>query len=56
MAHPEGEGEGSRARAGWANALTWWLAMVSMGLAVYVAMRNFAPAPEAGPVVRPTAT
>ncbi len=56
MAYPEGEGEKSRRRAGWAKALTWWLALVSMGLAVYVVMKNFSPAPLTGPVVRPTAT
>ncbi|HMI88496.1 MAG TPA: DUF4230 domain-containing protein [Polyangiaceae bacterium] len=56
MAYPEGDGERSRARAGWAKALTWWLALVSMGLAIYVAMKHFSPGAVAGPVVRPTAT
>src|SRR5256885_15388509 len=56
MAYPESDGERSRARAGWAKALTWWLALVSLGLGVYVAMNNFAPGPAAGPIVRPTAT
>jgi Protein of unknown function (DUF4230) len=56
MAYPESEGERSRARAGWVKALTWWLALVSMGLAVYVAMKSFSPAPIAGPVLRPTGT
>jgi len=54
MVYPEREGE--RSHAGWAKALTWWLAIVSMGLALYVAMKTFAPAGPAGPVVRPTAT
>lgn len=56
MAYPEGEGERSRARAGWVKALTWWLALVSIGLAAYVAMKSFSPEKVAGPVVRPTAT
>ncbi|HMJ51458.1 MAG TPA: DUF4230 domain-containing protein [Polyangiaceae bacterium] len=56
MAYPEGEGERSRARAGWAKALTWWLAVVSLGLGGYVAMTSFSPGPGVGPVVRPTGT
>ena len=55
MAYPEGEGERSRARAGWA---TWapWLALAIMGLALYGMMKMMSPAPSAGPVVRPTGT
>ena len=56
MAYPEGEGERSRERAWWVKALTWWLALLSMGLAVYVAMKSFSPAAVGGPVVRPTGT
>jgi hypothetical protein len=43
-------------RAGWAKALTWWLALVSIGVAVYFAAKSFSPAPPTGPVMRPTAT
>ena len=56
MAYPEGEGERSRAPVGWAKALSWWLVLVSIGLALYVAIKSFSPAPAAGPVVRPTGT
>jgi hypothetical protein len=56
MAYPEGEGERSRPRAGWAKALTWWLAVVGLGLGGYVAMTSFSSAPGVGPVVRPTGT
>lgn len=56
MAYPEGEGERSRASVGWGKALSWWFALVAIGLALYVAMRNFAPSPATGPVVRPTGT
>jgi hypothetical protein len=54
MAYPEGER--SRAAGGWGKALTWWVALVGIGLAVYGAMKSFAPAPAAGPVIRPTGT
>jgi len=56
MAYREGEGERSRAPAGWAKALTWWIALVGVGVVLYVAMKNVTPAPAAGPVVRPTGT
>jgi hypothetical protein len=56
MAYPEGEGERSRAHAGWVKALALWLGLVSVGIAVYVGTKSFAPAPPAGPVLRPTGT
>jgi hypothetical protein len=56
MAYPGGEGERSRAPVGWGKAFSWWLVLVSIGLALYVAMKSFSPAPAAGPVVRPTGT
>ena len=56
MAYPEGEGERSRAPVVWGKALTWWVALVGIGLALYAAMKSFAPAPVAGPIVRPTGT
>ena len=56
MVYPEGEGERSQARAGWAKALSWWLVLVGMGLGLYLAVKTYSPDAPAGPVVRPTAT
>jgi hypothetical protein len=56
MAYPEGEGERSRERAGWTQALMWWAFLVSTGLAIFIAWKSFAPVETAGPAVRPTNT
>jgi hypothetical protein len=56
MAYPEGEGERRGTPAGWVKALTLWLGLVSIGLAVFVAVKHFSPPPPEGPVLRPTGT
>jgi hypothetical protein len=38
------------------KALVLWAFLVSTGLALFIAWKSFAPAPPAGPVVRPTGT
>jgi hypothetical protein len=58
MAYPEGEGDRRGATGAWFKALTLWLGLVSIGLAVFVAVKHFSPPPAAatGPVLRPTGT
>jgi hypothetical protein len=56
MEYPKGEGERSGARSAWAKALTWWLALVGVGFALYFASKTLAAPSLAGPVVRPTGT
>jgi hypothetical protein len=57
MAYPEGEGERRGATGAWVKALTLWLGLVSIGLAVFIAVKHFSPPPVAtGPVLKPTGT